>query len=51
MAKPPNRRKTTPRGRSAETGRFTTIEEAKRKKKTHVVENIPTPRRGNAKRK
>jgi hypothetical protein len=33
--------KTTLRGRDAETGRFTTVEEARRSPKDHVVERVP----------
>jgi hypothetical protein len=38
-------RKTTPRGRDAETGRFIPVEEALRHPKTTVVERIPLPKK------
>ena len=33
-------------GRSAVTGRFTTVKKARRYKNTHVVETIRVPKRG-----
>lgn len=41
--------KTTPRGRDAETGKFTTVKEAKDHPKTHVVERVPKPGHGDTK--
>ena len=41
--------KTTPRGRDASTGRFTTVKEAQRKPRTHVVERVPKPGHGDTK--
>ena len=41
--------RTTLRGRDAETGEFTTVEEARRHKKTHVVERVPKPGFGDTK--
>lgn len=35
--------RTTPRGRSAKTGRFTTVTKAKQNKETHLVERVPKP--------
>ncbi|HEY4524099.1 MAG TPA: hypothetical protein VJK04_04510 [Candidatus Paceibacterota bacterium] len=35
--------KTTLRGRDAETGEFTTVEEARRHSRTHIVERVPKP--------
>jgi hypothetical protein len=35
--------KTTLRGRDAETGEFTTVEEARRHPKDHIVERVPKP--------
>jgi hypothetical protein len=35
--------KTTLRGRDAETGQFTTVEEARRNPRDHVVERVPKP--------
>lgn len=32
-------------GRNADNGQFTTVEEARRKKKTHVVETLPKPKK------
>ena len=43
--------KTTPRGRDAGTGQFTTVKEAKDHPKTHVVERVPKPGYGDTKRK
>jgi hypothetical protein len=39
------KKKTTQRGRDAGTGRFISVKEARRRKKTAVVENIPVPKR------
>jgi hypothetical protein len=39
------KKKTTQRGRDAGTGRFMTVKEARRRKKTAVVESIPLPKR------
>jgi hypothetical protein len=39
------KKKTSQRGRDAGTGRFITIKEARRRKKTAVVENVPLPKR------
>lgn len=35
--------KTSPRGRDARTGEFTTVKEARENPKTHVVERVPKP--------
>lgn len=35
--------KTTLRGRDAETGEFTTVEEARKYPKDHTVERVPKP--------
>jgi len=43
--------RTSPRGRSAETGRFTTVKKAQDKPKTHVVEQVPKPGYGDTKKK
>ena len=43
--------KTTPRGRDADTGQFTTVKEAKDHPKTHVVERVPKPGYGDTKGK
>lgn len=43
--------KTTPRGRDAETGQFTTVKEAKDHPRTHVVERVPKPGYGDTKKK
>ena len=37
------KKRTRKAGRDAETGRFIPVEEAKRRKKTAVVETIPVP--------
>lgn len=42
--------KTTTHGRNAETGRFTTVEEARRRPSTHVVERVPKPGHGDTKK-
>lgn len=41
--------RTTLRGRDAETGEFTTVEEARRHPSNHVVERIPKPGYGDTK--
>lgn len=46
-----NKSKTTQRGRSAKTGQFTTIEKARKKPSTHVVERVPKPGYGDTKKK
>ena len=43
--------KTTLRGRDAETGIFTTVEEARRHPKDHIVERVPKPGYGDTKDK
>jgi len=43
--------KTSLHGRSAETGRFTTVKEARKNPKTHVVERVPKPGHGDTKKK
>jgi hypothetical protein len=43
--------RTTLRGRDAQTGEFTTVEEARRHPATHVVERVPTPGNGDTKEK
>lgn len=43
--------KTTLRGRSANTGKFTTVEKARDNKVTHVVERVPKPGYGDTKKK
>ena len=43
--------KTTPRGRDADSGQFTTVKEAKDHPKTHVVERVPKPGYGDTKQK
>jgi len=35
--------KTSPRGRDARTGEFTTVKEARQHPNTHVVERVPKP--------
>jgi hypothetical protein len=42
--------RTTPRGRDAETGKFTTVEEARRHPATHVVERVPKSGYGDTKK-
>ncbi len=37
-------------GRNAETGRFTSVDYARAHPKTHIVERIPKPGRGDTKR-
>ena len=41
--------KTTPRGRSAKSGQFTTVKQAQTHKSTHVVERVPKPGYGDTK--
>lgn len=41
--------KTTLKGRDAETGKFTTVEKARRASKTHTVERVPKPGYGDTK--
>ncbi len=48
MSKKPSR--TSPRGRDSETGVFTTVEEARRHPKDHVVERVPKPGYGDTKK-
>lgn len=43
--------KTTPRGRDAGSGQFTTVKEAKDHPRTHVVERVPKPGYGDTKKK
>ena len=43
--------RTTPRGRDAGTGRFTTVKEARDHPRTHVVERVPKPGHGDTKKK
>jgi len=43
--------KTVTHGRSAETGRFTTVEKAREHPRTHVVERVPKPGYGDTKKK
>jgi len=43
--------KTSLRGRDAGTGRFTTVEKARRQKSTHVVERVPKPGHGDTKKR
>jgi hypothetical protein len=42
--------KTTPRGRDAASGQFTTVKEAKDHPRTHVVERVPKPGYGDTKK-
>jgi hypothetical protein len=42
--------RTTLRGRDAETGQFTTVEEARDHPSTHVVERVPKPGFGDTKK-
>lgn len=46
-----NKSKTSLRGRNAGTGRFTTVEKARRQESTHVVERVPKPGYGDTKKK
>jgi hypothetical protein len=48
MAKQPG---TSPRGRDAKTGVFTTVKEAQRHPSTHVVERVPKTGYGDTKKK
>jgi hypothetical protein len=41
--------KTTLKGRDAETGKFTTVKEARDYPRTHVVERVPKPGHGDTK--
>ena len=43
--------KTTPRGRSAQSGKFTKVSTARNKPNTHVVERVPKPGYGDTKKK
>lgn len=43
--------KTTLRGRSANTGRLTTVQKARNNPRTHVVERVPKPGHGHTKHK
>lgn len=43
--------KTSLRGRDAETGQFTTVEDARQHPKDHVVERVPKPGYGDTKDK
>jgi len=43
--------KTTLRGRNAKTGEFTTVEKARKKPSTHVVERVPKPGYGDIKKR
>jgi hypothetical protein len=43
--------RTTPHGRNAGTGRFTTVKKAQQNPKTHVVERVPKPGYGDTKKK
>jgi len=40
------KRETRLEGRSAETGRFTSVERARQYPRTHVVERVPLPGKG-----
>jgi hypothetical protein len=42
--------KTTPRGRNAKTGKFTTVKVAKEHPVTHEVERVPKPGYGDTKK-
>lgn len=42
--------KTTPRGRDARTGEWTTVKEAKSHPSTHIVERVPKPGYGDTKK-
>ncbi len=46
-----NKSRTSLRGRDARTGRFTTVDRARRQKSTHVVERVPKPGYGDTKKK
>ena len=41
--------KTSLRGRNAETGEFTTVDKARKHRKTHIVERVPKPGYGDTK--
>jgi hypothetical protein len=41
--------RTTPHGRNARTGKFTTVEQARRHPNTHVVERVPKSGYGDTK--
>lgn len=43
--------KTSLRGRNATTGEFTTVEKARQRPETHVVERVPKPGYGDTKKK
>jgi hypothetical protein len=43
--------RTTPRGRDARTGEFTTVDKARENPRTHVVERVPKPGHGDTKKK
>jgi hypothetical protein len=43
--------KTTLRGRSAQTGKFTRVSTARNSPNTHVVERVPKPGHGDTKKK
>lgn len=43
--------RTTPRGRDARDGQFTTVKEARQHPRTHVVERVPKPGYGDTKKK
>ena len=43
--------RTTPHGRSAKTGKFTTVKKAQQNPSTHVVERVPKPGYGDTKKK
>lgn len=42
--------KTTPRGRNADNGRFTTVKKAENNRTTHIVERVPKPGYGDTDR-
>ena len=46
-----NTTKTTPRGRDARTGEFTTVEKARHNPDTHIVERVPKPGHGDTKKR
>lgn len=47
----PKPSKTSPRGRDARSGEFTTVEQARKHPNTHVVERVPKPGHGDTKKK
>jgi len=51
MAKSSGGSRTTPRGRDAKDGQFTTVKEAREHPSTHVVERVPKPGHGDTKKK